>query len=98
MNRFFATDEVYNERLNICKSCIYYFKLTGQCKRCLCFMKVKARLSTLSCPQKYWTKTTSVQPPDNIPEELIQAAIEIYQYTILIMIREQIAAVVLVVV
>ena len=78
MNRFFATDEVYNERLNICKSCIYYFKLTGQCKRRLCFMKVKARLATLSCPQKYWTKTTSVQAPENIPEELIQAAIDIY--------------------
>lgn len=78
MNRFFTTDKVYNERLDICKSCIYYFKLTGQCKRCLCFMKIKARLSTQNCPQKYWTKTTSVQAPDYIPEEMIQAVIEIY--------------------
>ena len=51
MNRFFTTDEVYKDRLDICRSCIYYFKPTGQCKRCLCFMKVKARLAPMACPE-----------------------------------------------
>jgi hypothetical protein len=78
MNRFFTSDEVYNDRLAICKACVYYFKPTGQCKRCLCFMKVKARLAPMSCPEKYWNKTTTIETPEGLPEELVQAAIEIY--------------------
>ena len=54
MNRFFTSDEIYNERLAICKECIYYYKPTGQCKRCLCFMKIKARIAPMACPEKYW--------------------------------------------
>ena len=78
MNIFFTSDKVYNERLAICKACVYYFKPTGQCKRCLCFMRIKARLATLSCPEKYWNKTTDVKAPEGLPEELITAAQEIY--------------------
>ena len=32
MIKFFVKDEVYKDRLAICKSCEYYFSLTGQCK------------------------------------------------------------------
>ena len=56
MTKFFTSEEVYKDRLAICKSCKYYFKLTGQCKRCLCFMKVKARLANQSCPVGKWDK------------------------------------------
>ena len=78
MNRFFTSDIVYEERLNICKECIYYFKPTGSCKRCGCFMRIKARLSQLSCPEKYWTKTTTIEAPEGLPEELINEVKEIY--------------------
>ena len=63
MNRFFTSQEVYEDRLAICKGCKYYFKLTGQCKRCLCFMKVKARIAPMECPEKYWQKTTEIEAP-----------------------------------
>ena len=78
MNKFFTSDEVYKDRLDICKECIYYFKPTGNCKICMCFMKIKCRLATQSCPKKYWNKTTTIDPPEGLPEELIEAAKEIY--------------------
>ena len=77
MNRFFVSDEVYEDRIAICKECIYYFKPTGTCKRCLCFMKVKARLAPMACPQKYWDKTTEVETPDDLPQEIIDETYKI---------------------
>ena len=35
MNKFFVPDKIYEERLAICRDCVYYFKPTGNCKRCL---------------------------------------------------------------
>ena len=78
MNKFFTSDEVYNDRLLICKECIYYYKPTGQCKRCLCFMKIKARIAPMACPEKYWNKTTSIELPKGLPEELIEEVIKVY--------------------
>ena len=78
MNRFFTTDEVYKDRLSICKSCEHYFELTGQCGKCLCFMKIKARLSHLSCPEKYWYKTANIEKPDKLPYEIIKEINKLY--------------------
>ena len=79
MNKFFVSDEVYAERLAICRECVYYFKPTGNCKRCLCFMKLKARLAPMSCPQKYWDKTTKVTAPDDLPQHLIDEVLDIWK-------------------
>ena len=78
MNRYFTNNNIYNERLDICNSCDYFFKPTGQCKKCLCFMKIKARLSFMGCPINKWTKTTEVEMPKDIPAELIEEVIKIY--------------------
>jgi len=78
MNKFFVTDEVYNDRIKICKGCNYYFKPTGSCKICLCFMSIKARISLMECPQKYWLKTKELQTND-IPDELIQEVIVLWE-------------------
>tara|TARA_R110001599_G_scaffold21264_2_gene79577 strand:+ start:162 stop:563 length:402 start_codon:yes stop_codon:yes gene_type:complete len=79
MNKFFVSDEIYEERLAICRECVYYFKPTGNCKRCLCFMKLKARLAPMSCPQKYWDKTTEVTAPDDLPQHLIDEVLDIWK-------------------
>ena len=79
MSNFFVKDEVYQERIALCRECVYYFKPTGTCKVCLCFMKVKARIGVMECPQKYWSKTTEVERPDNIPEELIEECLLIWE-------------------
>lgn len=78
MSNFFVKDEVYQERIALCRECVYYFKPTGSCKVCLCFMKVKARIGVMECPQKYWSKTTEVERPDYIPEELIEECLLIW--------------------
>ena len=79
MNKFFVSDKIYEERLTICKECIYYFKPTGTCKRCLCFMKIKARLAPMACPQKYWDKTTEVIAPDDLPQHLINEILDMWK-------------------
>ena len=71
MNKFFVPDEDYQDRITICKSCVYYFKPTGTCKDCGCFMKIKARLAPMECSQKKWQKTTKIETPDDLPQEMI---------------------------
>ena len=78
MSNFFVKNEVYEERIALCRECVYYFKPTGTCKVCLCFMKVKARIGVMECPQKYWSKTTEVERPDDIPQELIEECLLIW--------------------
>ena len=78
MNRFFTSQEVYDDRIAICKECVYYSKMLGQCKRCLCFMKVKARIAPMECPEKYWTKTTEVEIPEQLPLEIVEEVLAVY--------------------
>ena len=78
MSNFFVKNEIYEERIALCRECVYYFKPTGTCKVCLCFMKVKARIGVMECPQKYWSKTTEVERPDDIPQELIEECLLIW--------------------
>ena len=78
MNKFFVPNEVYEDRLAICKTCIYYFKPTGTCKDCGCFMKLKARLAPMECSQKKWQKTTKIETPDDLPQEIIDEVLKVW--------------------
>lgn len=69
--KFFVKEEIYKDRIDLCKACAYYFKPTGSCKVCKCFMKIKARLAPMSCPQGYWEKTTEIDTPDDLPQDII---------------------------
>ena len=79
MNKFFVKDEVYKDRIAICKDCIYYFKPTGTCKDCGCFMKLKARLAPMECGQRKWQKTTEIEAPDDLPQEMIDEILNLWQ-------------------
>lgn len=79
MNKFFVPDQVYEDRIAICKDCVYYSKILGQCKICMCFVKLKARLAPQSCPQKYWNKTTAVETPDDLPQEIIDEILDMWK-------------------
>ena len=78
MNKFFVPNDVYEDRIAICKECIYYFKPTGSCKDCGCFMKIKARLAPMSCGQKKWQKTTKIEAPDDLPQEIIDEVLKVW--------------------
>ncbi len=79
MNKFFVPNNVYNDRISICKSCEFFFSLTGNCKVCLCFMKIKARLAPMECPKKYWQKTTEIETPDELPDEIINEVLDLWK-------------------
>ena len=79
MNKFFVPQDVYEDRIAICKSCIYYFKPTGTCKDCGCFMKVKARLAPMECSQKKWQKTTEIEIPEQLPLEIVEEVLVIWE-------------------
>ena len=78
MNKFFVPQEIYEDRIAICKGCVYYSSLLGNCKICTCFMKVKARIAPMACPQKYWDKTSEVEVRQDIPEEIIAEIIALW--------------------
>lgn len=78
MNKFFVPNEIYKDRISICKSCIFYFKPTGTCTDCGCFMKIKARLAPMECSQKKWQKTTKIEMPDDLPKEIIDEIILVW--------------------
>ena len=79
MNKFFVPDNVYEDRMAICRGCVYYAKLLGQCKVCLCFMKIKARIGPMECPKKKWQKTTEVETPDDLPQEIIDEILDMWK-------------------
>tara|TARA_R100000995_G_scaffold18009_2_gene7314 strand:- start:4521 stop:4925 length:405 start_codon:yes stop_codon:yes gene_type:complete len=79
MSKWFATSEVYKERMSICRDCVYYFKLTGNCKVCGCFMKVKSRIGSMSCPKGKWDKSHDrINTPNELPQEIIDEIINLY--------------------
>ena len=79
MNKFFVPDNVYKDRIEICKGCVYYFKPTGTCKDCGCFMKIKARLAPMACSQKKWDKTTEIETPEDLPQEIIDEILDMWE-------------------
>jgi len=79
MSNFFVKDEVYQERMEICRGCVFYKKLLGNCSVCKCFMKIKSRISVMECPKKYWGKTKEVERLEEVPEELIEEVLLIWK-------------------
>ena len=47
-------EQVAQNRLDICRSCEHFFKITGQCKKCKCIMGIKTKLSNAVCPVGKW--------------------------------------------
>ena len=48
--------EKIDKRLEICRACDHFIKLTTQCTKCGCIMKAKATLKTAACPIGKWQK------------------------------------------
>lgn len=49
-----VSDEVYEERLDVCRSCEWYDESQNRCRHCGCFLREKARYAIDSCPIKKW--------------------------------------------
>ena len=77
--KFFVPNKIYKDRLAICKGCSHYLSLLGYCGICKCFMKVKAWIASMECPKKYWQKTTEVETPKDLPQEIIDEIIDMWK-------------------
>tara|TARA_R100001463_G_scaffold132721_1_gene193568 strand:- start:922 stop:1215 length:294 start_codon:yes stop_codon:yes gene_type:complete len=42
-------------------------------------MKIKARLAPMECSQKKWQKTTKIETPDDLPQEIIDEILEMWK-------------------
>ncbi len=52
-----ADDELYRQRLAVCRSCEKLSATgeeTGTCLACGCFVELRAALKESRCPYKYW--------------------------------------------
>ena len=49
-----VTDEGFQKRLDICKTCEYHNANTNQCNKCGCFLKIKASWNSEKCPIDKW--------------------------------------------
>jgi hypothetical protein len=50
-----VSDEVYNERMEICESC-EHFTEQKTCKLCTCHMQTKCQWASSECPIKKWLR------------------------------------------
>jgi len=46
--------DLRNKRLDICRSCPEFNKITTQCNRCGCIMSMKTTLKNSECPIGKW--------------------------------------------
>lgn len=47
-------DSIYNNRIDICKSCEYFDSEDMRCKNCGCFLDIKASWNSEKCPIDKW--------------------------------------------
>ena len=47
-----VSNQVYNERLNVCKQCDSL--LAGMCRHCGCYVEMRAIVAKNYCPVKKW--------------------------------------------
>ena len=47
-------DAVYEQRLDVCKSCNFYDVEQNRCMQCGCWLKYKARFKEGHCPIEKW--------------------------------------------
>jgi len=53
-NKERSSEDLAKNRLDICKSCEHFIKLSHQCKKCGCFMNLKSKLKDATCPIGKW--------------------------------------------
>lgn len=47
-----ATEQLYEERLAVCKKCDFLFQ--GMCRGCGCYVELRAAVAKNVCPYKKW--------------------------------------------
>jgi hypothetical protein len=76
----YASDELADSRLSICKTCPEFIKLTTQCKKCGCLMSIKTKLEAAKCPINKWDLAEEIIPEPTKENSLSKIFINIPSY------------------
>jgi hypothetical protein len=49
-----SSEQEFDRRMDICRSCEFFRVKTETCKKCGCFMKLKTKLERAHCPIGKW--------------------------------------------
>jgi len=53
-SNLFASNELKEERMSICKKCEYYSPRQVRCKQCGCWLTQKIKFTNSKCPIERW--------------------------------------------
>ena len=53
-NKDRVSDAAQERRMEICRACPFFIKITTQCSKCACIMTQKTKLADASCPIGKW--------------------------------------------
>lgn len=56
--KYLLPEEKSSARMEICKKCDNFIKMTHMCGKCMCFMPMKVKLAPASCPDNKWLHET----------------------------------------
>lgn len=51
-----VSEQVQQNRIDICEVCEFFERDSRQCSRCYCFVDLKSGLATEKCPAGFWAK------------------------------------------
>lgn len=72
-NPYLVSDEVKQERLNICVLCEHYDDSMHRCKECGCFLNAKVLFAGNSCPLNKWGIVVQEQSVPEVNVEDIES-------------------------
>lgn len=49
-----SPEELYNQRITICRECEFFREQSVTCSKCGCYMQLKTRLTGANCPVGKW--------------------------------------------
>jgi hypothetical protein len=49
-----TNEDIYKERMDICRKCQFIINTTKTCRKCGCFMEIKTRIDNAYCPIGKW--------------------------------------------
>jgi hypothetical protein len=49
-----TSEDIYNNRMDICNNCEYLINMTKTCMKCGCFMTIKTKIDNAYCPIGKW--------------------------------------------
>lgn len=55
-----VSDEIFEERLDICKECPDFNSAISQCRQCGCLLSIKAKWASEKCPLDKWESKLNI--------------------------------------